>query len=91
MFSPHGFGVGDADDESLPSLSGQGSSTLVHDGSRHKYRHFVVLLFEELLDGVQSGLGVSRVEDCLHQEKINTAIQQSSGLGSVGFNKLVKG
>ena len=91
MFSPHGFGVGDADDESLPSLPRQGPTTLVHDGSRHKYRHFIVLLLEQLLDGVQSGLGVGRVEDCLHEEEINASIKQSSGLGGVGFNKLVKG
>ena len=80
----------DTDDEGLPRLSGQCSTTFVHNRAGHPERNLVILVLEQKLDSVESCLGVGRVEDGLHGEDVHPSVKQGTTLGSVGIDQLVK-
>ena len=80
----------DTDDEGLPRLSGQCSTTFVHNRAGHPERNLVILVLEQKLDSVEGRLGVGRVEDRLNEEQVRSSVKQSAGLGGVGVNKLIK-
>ena len=47
--------------------------------------------FEHLVDGVEGGLGVERVEDGLHQQDVHATVEQASTCSFVGGHELVEG
>ena len=57
----------------------------------HQNGHRVVLVVEEVLDGEQGRLGVGRVEDGLHQQHVDAAVQQGARLLRVRRHQLVEG
>ena len=54
------------------------------------HRHFAFPLRENVADRKQTRLHIQRVKTGLRQQQIDTAIQQTSNLFSIGFHHLVK-
>ena len=83
--------MGHCDHEGLSSLSRQCPPAPVNDCPRNEERNLVILLIKQQLDSVEGRLGVGGVKDGLHQQDVRPSVQQGSGLGGVGVNKLIKG
>ena len=57
----------------------------------HINGHAHAPLLEDLVDGVEGGLGVERVEDGLHQQEVHAAFEQRFHLFLVGGHQLIEG
>ena len=62
-----------ADPERLVRLAAQRAPRVVDDRAGHEDRPPLALGLEELLECVERGLGVERVEDGLNEEDVNAA------------------
>jgi hypothetical protein len=81
--------------ECLSGLRGDQRLAAPAHRSRYHHRQFLLLcsmavLVEHLADGDQRRLGVQRVEDRLHQKKVNPARDQGPNLVLVGSLYLIE-
>ena len=77
------------DPERLDRLAGERSAARVRDGHGDQHRDADAARFEDVLDRHQRGLRVQRVEDRLHEQRVDLAVEQSFDLLRVGCVEIV--
>ncbi len=79
------------DEESLEGLPAQHAPGLVVDRDTEHQGHLDASLGLGAEEGVYAGLAVERVEDGLHQHRVDTAPEQGDKLLMIGIGELIKG
>ena len=85
------FGVAERVVERLGGLSGQRAPALVGDGARDHDRQTNARALRVFEDGEDGGLGVQRVEDGLHHENVDAALDQRLHLLRVRGSQFLEG
>ena len=83
--------AGNACQESLQRLSAQRPASQVTHGDAQHQRQFPALLFHHAVGGIDGSLGVQRVEDGLHQQRVDSALDQRLNLFPVGLTQFIVG
>ena len=81
----------DTGKEGIECLSAQRPSCGIADGDAEHDRKLAMLLLHHLQGGMNSSLGIKRVENGLNEQHISSAFYQSFNLLGIGFQQLVIG
>jgi len=73
-------GVGNRNPECLDGLTGQGSPTIIRDGSTDDKRDVLFRFFVQVKNGMDGCFGIEGVKNGFQQEQIDTALQQTDSL-----------
>ncbi len=82
--------VRDGNPEGLDRLPRKRSAAAIDDRHRHNHRNAQPRAVEIFLDSKKRRFGVERIENRLHEQKVNAALDQSFGLSSVSLAQLIK-
>src|SRR5207245_7567263 len=82
--------VRDGNPEGLDRLPRKRSAAAIDDRHRDDYRNALPPAAEIFLDSKKRRFGVERIENRLHEPKVNSSLDQSFGLSSVGLAQLIK-
>ena len=82
--------MADADKKRLNRLACQRATTAVVERGRNHHWNIGAQTLLHVLDSIECGFGVERIETSLNQQHINAAIYQSFNLFGVGIGHCVE-